>query len=111
MGSEGMYSSNFQNIRRVRMSDPRQHDEVLEGEILQFPNYHERNGTMATSYYEGTKGLHCLGSLEILRMKAVSDSCGLSEVGIRTSSILPDPVRLSLCSSMHAGRHYPKAKL
>lgn len=50
MGSEGMYSSNFQNIRRVRMSDPRQHDEVLEGEILQFPNYHERNGTMATSY-------------------------------------------------------------
>lgn len=63
MSAKGTYSSNFQTIRRVRVSDPRQHDEVLKGEMLQFPNYQERNGTMATGYYEGTKALHCLSSL------------------------------------------------
>lgn len=98
MSAEGTYSSNFQNIRRVRVSDPRQHDEALKGEMLQFPNYQERNGTMATGDYEGTKALHCLSSLEILRKKAVSDSYGLSETGIRRSSIPLDPAWPSLCA-------------
>lgn len=51
------YTSNFQNIRRVIVSHPRQHDEMLKGEILQFPNYQERSSIMATGYYEGTNGV------------------------------------------------------